>query len=272
MNTLTKNKKSIRESNSTEPAIASTGNNIQIHKATRTKFVNDMGSFRIHFNFPGYNISGNGDHGYGPLAAVVESFLDPGTWVRLHEHSNDEIISWVPDGTMRHDDVTVGKLVTDKDHLMVMNAGRSFWHEERTNPDDPPLRMLQIFVRPHTLYLAPKIQHGPLIPAKPDTWRKLVGPVGSSAPFHVRNDVEIWDIRLKPDSSVTFPREPGWDIYFFVFTGEIKVSGINFQEAETGLVQKPDANLTLNSLQNSVVVAFLINPNATITTQGTIGR
>jgi redox-sensitive bicupin YhaK (pirin superfamily) len=44
---------------------------------------------------------GNGDHGYGPLTAVVESFLDPGTWVQMHEHSNDEIISWVPNGTVR---------------------------------------------------------------------------------------------------------------------------------------------------------------------------
>lgn len=245
---------------------------MKIYKATRTKFVNDMGLFRIHFSFPGYSIPGNSDHGYGPLAAVVESFLDPGTWVRLHEHSNDEIISWVPDGTMRHDDVTVGKLATDKNHLMVMNSGRSFWHEERTNPDDPPLRMLQIFVRPHTLDLPPKIQHGPLTLAKPNTWRKFVGPEDSSAPFHVRNDVEIWDIHLESNSSVTFPSEPGWDIYFYVFTGEIKVSGTNFKAAETGLVQQPDANLTLNSVKNSVVVAFLIKPTATITRKGTVGR
>jgi redox-sensitive bicupin YhaK (pirin superfamily) len=252
--------------------VDATGNSMKIYKATRTKFVNDMGLFRIHFNFPGRSIPGNSDHGYGPLAAVVESFLDPGTWVRLHEHSNDEIISWVPDGTMRHDDVTVGKLATDKNHLMVMNAGRSFWHEERTNPDDPPLRMLQIFVRPYTVNLPPKIQHGPLTPAKPDTWRKFVGAEGSPAPFHVRNDVEIWDIRLESNSSVTFPSEPGWDIYFYVFTGEIKVRGTNFKEAETGLAQQPDANLTLNSIKNSVVVAFLIKPTATITREGTVGR
>jgi redox-sensitive bicupin YhaK (pirin superfamily) len=99
-----------------------------------------------------------------------------------------------------------------------------------------------------------------------------VGPEGSSAPFHVRNDIELWDLRLESNASVTFPREPGWDIYFYVFTGEIKVSGTNFKEAETGLVQKPDANLTLNSVQNSVVVAVLIKPTATITRKGTIGR
>jgi hypothetical protein len=79
---------------------------------------------------------------------------------------------------MRHDDRTVGKvvtdrghlLVTDRDHLMVMNAGWSFWHEERTLPDDPHLRMLQIFIRPHTIDLEPRIQHGPLTAPEPNTW------------------------------------------------------------------------------------------------------
>jgi hypothetical protein len=77
---------------------------------------------------------------------------------------------------------------------------------------------------------------------------------------------------LESNSSVTFPRGPGWDIYFYVFTGEIKVSGVNFKEAETGLVQKPDANLTLKAVSNSVVFAFLIDPAAPITRKGTIGR
>jgi redox-sensitive bicupin YhaK (pirin superfamily) len=51
---------------------------------------------------------------------------------------------------MRHNDRSTGKLITGPNHLMVMNAGRSFGHEERTLAGDPPLRMLQIFVRPHT--------------------------------------------------------------------------------------------------------------------------
>jgi len=245
---------------------------MKLYKSKRTRFKYDLDSLRIHFNFPGHRIPGNGDHGYGPLAAVVESFLDPGAWIPLHEHRNDEIVSWVPAGSMRHDDVTVGKLTVDQSHLLVMNAGSSFWHEERTNPEDPPLRMLQIFVRPHTVDLPPGIQHGPLLPAKPDTWRQLVGPVGSPAPFHVRNDIEILDIQVGANSCVAFPGVPGWDMYLYVFTGEIEVGGINFQEAETGLVQKPDAHLTLNSVKSSVVVAFLIKPTAVFTRQGTVGR
>ena len=60
---------------------------MQIYKAAQIKFVNDMGPFRIHFNYPGYCIPGNSDHGYGPLATVVESFLDPGMAHRQAVHA-----------------------------------------------------------------------------------------------------------------------------------------------------------------------------------------
>ncbi|WP_199233945.1 pirin family protein, partial [Pedobacter sp. HMWF019] len=98
--------------------------------------------------------------------------MDPDTWIKLHPHVNEEIISWVPDGVMRHGDPLSGELITDKDHLMIMNAGKGFWHEEKTLESDPPLRMLQIFVRPHTINLHPGIQHGALPAWKYNEWRQ----------------------------------------------------------------------------------------------------
>ncbi|MGO7624468.1 pirin family protein, partial [Rhizobium ruizarguesonis] len=66
-------------------------------------------------------------------------------------NDHGEIISWVPEGVMRHEDKAAGRLVIDRDHLMVMNAGASFWHYEETLASDPPLRMLKILVRPYAV-------------------------------------------------------------------------------------------------------------------------
>ena len=133
-----------------------------LFKGERTPFVRDMGGFIARLNMPGLLDPKSRDHGHGPLAMVVESTLNPGRLIAMHEHRNDEIISWVPDGVMRHDDKAQGRLVTDDRHLMVMNAGRSFWHSEETLPTDPPLRMLQVLVRPRAVDLEPRIQHGPI--------------------------------------------------------------------------------------------------------------
>ena len=244
----------------------------QIYKAPRTALTVPRGGFTIHLNFPGHNIPGHADHGYGPLAVIAESILEPGTWIRLHEHANDEIISWVPRSVMRHyNDLTVGELVTDPNHLMVMNAVRSFGHEERTLEDDPHLRMLQIIVRPHAPDLEPKIQHAPIAPPVAGAWRHLFGPEGAEAPFAVRNEIHLYDVRLDEGASAALTSLAGWDTYFYVFTGAVEVGGTRFGEAESAVVTG-DGGLTVTAEAETLLVAFLIDPDATITRAGTVSR
>ncbi len=251
------------------PAVA--GCTTTIYKAEGRHGVADQGKFVIHFHFPGYLLPEPTDHGYYGLAAVAESFMAPDTWIRLHEHRNDEIISWVPAGVMRHNDRTVGELVTDADHLMVMNAGRSFWHEEQTHAGDPPLRMLQIFVRPHTADLEPGIQHGPIPAPVTGEWRHLFGPDGSEAPFTVRNGVHLYDVQLDDGDAASLPEVAGWHTFFHVFEGEVLVDGVRFGQGQSGLIPGPGGQpVTAN--QPATLVAFLIDPAATVTKTGTVGR
>jgi len=242
-----------------------------LYKATRTNVTQNQGKFRIHFNFPGRNHPDHEDHGYGPLSTVVESFMNPDTLIGMHPHRNEDIISWVPAGVMRHDDGDDNVLVTDSDHLMVMNAGREFWHEERTNPEDPPLRMLQIFVRPHTLNMEPNIQHEPIPDPVENEWRHLFGPEGTDAPLFVRNEVDLYDARIGEGATVEIPTAGGRDTYFYVFEGELNAGGETFTEAESGLYTG-DGSLSAAATEESIVVAFTIDPDAEVTRQGTIGR
>jgi quercetin 2,3-dioxygenase len=239
-------------------------------KGERTPLVRDMGGFIVRPNMPGWLIPKSSDHGHGPLAMIVESILHPGRLIAIHEHQNDEIISWVPAGVMRHDDKTRGELMTDKDHLMVMNSGRSFWHSEETLPTDPPLRMLQIFVRPREVDLEPRIQYGPIASAPRNTWRHLFGPEGTDAPFYVRNEVDFYDIQLEPGAVVDFPSIPGRDLYFYVFSGAIAAQGQVFAEGEQGLMLNGEV-LSLQAREPTLMVAFLVNASAEITKKGTVG-
>ena len=244
-----------------------------LYTAPRTDVSRTQGGFRTDFNFPGRNHPEHGDHGYGPLATVVESFMDPGTLIPMHVHRNEEIVSWVPEGVMRHDDREGNELVTDPEHLLVMNAGSGVWHEERTLADDPPLRMLQIFVRPHSLGLEPGIQHEPLPAPAENEWRHVFGPEGSEAPATVRNDVRLYDASLDDGAEIALPSIGGYDTYLYVFEGSLSTGGETVDRAESGLlVGGGDQRTTITAQEESLLVAFLINPDAPVTRQGTIGR
>ncbi|TXN33557.1 pirin family protein [Methylobacterium sp. WL19] len=242
-----------------------------IRKATRTtEDAIDSGRFSARAYFPGHLKPGSEDHGLGPLATIMESFLAPGTHIKLHEHVVDEIVSWVPAGVMRHDDPKGGHLTVDADHLMVMNAGRGFQHEERTREDDPPLRMLQIFVRPQAAGLDPYIQHGRLPEPRVNEWRHVFGPAGGEAPFNVRNAVDCRDIRLVAGQTTSLPNKAGQATYFFVFTGFVTADDQTFGEAESGLVVA-DGNMRLEAVEDAVVLAFVIDASAEVCRGGTVG-
>ena len=172
---------------------------------------------------------------------------------------------------MRHDDRQGNELVTDPEHLMVMNAGSGFWHAEETLADDPPLRMLQIFVRPHSLGLDPTIQHEPIPDPAPNEWRHLFGPEETDAPLSVRNDVACYDCRLDANSNTALPGRSGWDTYLYVFDGGVTVGDVSLGFTESALITD-GSEAPVTATEDATLVAFSINPDAPITRQGTIGR
>jgi len=242
-----------------------------LYKQSRSQYRYQNGPFSIVPNLPGYAIPEHRDHGYGPLARFDDTTLEPGGFVAMHEHRNDEIITYITDGLVRHADSAGSSLVASPTKIMVMNAGRSFWHEEGTRPDDPTLRGLQIFVRPHTVDLEPNIQFKEISTPLPNEWRLLAGPENTEAPSFIRNDVRLYDAHLARGAEVAFPKRQGWDAFIHAYRGSIKVNGTNLETRESALlVGETDAQL--EALEDAIVVAFLINPKSRITNAGTIGH
>lgn len=227
--------------------------------------------FEVRLHRPGELVPGHGDHGYRALAAAAEVILQPGTIIPMHAQANEEVISWVPDGVMIHEDAAGNAYPVDPGHLAVMNAGSGIRHAERVAADAPAVRMIQFFVRPAALRLEPAFQYGPVAQEASGQWRELVGPEGEGAPFYVRNSVAMSDITLAPGQETLLPRRDGWDTWFFVYDGEVEVDGVAFSASESGLVSQP-GNVPLRAVSAARMAAFVIDPRAKVTRAGTTGR
>ena len=188
----------------------------------------------------------------------------------MHEHRNDEIISYVSDGMIHHADKAGGNFPISPSQIMVMNAGKSFWHKEQTKPDGETARVMQIFVRPHTVDLAPFIQLRNLEAPVPNTWRFLAGPENSDAPAIIRNDARLYDIHLGAGVRAPVPSWDNWDTLVHVYRGNAQVNGTALAQAEGALLVN-EIPAVVRSGSNATLLAFLINRHATLTHAGTIG-
>jgi redox-sensitive bicupin YhaK (pirin superfamily) len=95
-------------------------------------------------------------------------------------------------------------------------------------------------------------------------------PGWGEAPFQVRNAVDCRDIRFAPGQTTSLPTEAGRATYFVVFTGCVTADGQTFGEAESGLAVE-GGGMRLESVEDAVILAFVIDANAQVCRGGTVG-
>ena len=83
------------------------------------------------------------------------------------------------------------------------------------------------------------------------------------------DDVDCYDCRLDAGSTVGLPSRTGWHTYLYVFEGSVDIRGETLGHTESALMTG-DADVL--AIEDSILVAFVVNPDAPITRQGTIGR
>ena len=95
-------------------------------------------------------VSADGNPANAALGALVvwnDDEIAPGTGFGRHSHADMEIVTYVRQGAVTHDDSVgnVGRTVAGD--VRVMSAGTGISHSEH-NRDDDPLRLFQIWLRP----------------------------------------------------------------------------------------------------------------------------
>jgi redox-sensitive bicupin YhaK (pirin superfamily) len=184
----------------------------------------------------------------------------PGTLIPMHPHRDDEILTYLRSGSVKHLDSEGITEIISGSKLMMMNAGARFYHEELVLDAGGVLEGLQIFIRPEQSGLPPRVQFYDL-PEKfsVQKWRKLAG-TNKDYPVEIRSDTQIQDIRLEKGSSETLPISPGENQSFllYVFDGSIQVNDeIILEKGESVLIEMTSPTFT--ALATSDVVLFVTN-------------
>jgi redox-sensitive bicupin YhaK (pirin superfamily) len=96
-----------------------------------------------------------GDHydpdnvGFGLLMALNEEVLPPGEGFDEHEHRDVEIVTWVLEGALDHEDSAGNGGVARAGVVRRLSAGAGVSHSERNDATSPgPVRFVQSWVRP----------------------------------------------------------------------------------------------------------------------------
>lgn len=189
------------------------------------KYGKQHGGFGIQILYPGLIRPELHDTGLSTIGRIDHARINPGTLIPMHPHQDDEIITYLRSGRVKHSDSERHTGIISNQNLMVMNAGASFYHEERVMPEDGVLEGLQIFIRPEAAGLSPQVQFYDLPEIHSDNiWRKIAGK-GDDYPLQIRSNTWLMDLRLKKGEEIILPEAPAdhCAFLFYVFEGKINV-------------------------------------------------
>jgi len=176
-----------------------------------------------HFSFDHYYDPAN--LSFGPLRVFNDDVVQPGTGFPPHSHRDMEIITYVLEGELEHQDNLGNRGRVHPGEIQVMSAGTGITHAEYNPSKTDPLHLLQIWVLPLTRSLKPRWEQRQFTKA---TRQGRLLPVVSGADgdtLRIDQDSVIYIAALDPGQSVAHALAQGRRAYAFVISGALELNG-----------------------------------------------
>ena len=186
----------------------------------------DGGWFRArwHYSFDTYR-----DPEYvrfGTLRVFNDDRLVPGAIWPLHPHKDIEGLTYVVEGSFRHeDDVGGAPGPLPAGSVQRMTLGRGAWHSEQNASETEPMRFIQMWILPAEHGLEPGVEQKVFTQEdRTDTLLRVISGDGGDSVL-VHQDAHVFVSRLGERSSVSHPLAAGRGVYLYVIEGEADVVG-----------------------------------------------
>jgi len=205
-----------------------------------------------HFSFAGYH-DGN-RMGWGALRVWNDDTIAPQTGFPPHPHADMEIITYVREGAISHQDSLGNAGRTEAGDVQVMSAGTGITHSEY-NRENVTTRIFQIWIIPD--------ENG-----KPPSWGARPFPKGDRSGRFValasgfkedtealplRTNARVLGVTLKAGESTEYTLAPGRYAYLVPATGKVDLNGVQL-DARDGAAIRQESTLKVTALEDAELV------------------
>jgi redox-sensitive bicupin YhaK (pirin superfamily) len=187
----------------------------------------------------------------------------------MHPHINDEILTYLRSGYVEHTDSEGYSANISNTKLMLMKAGRSFFHEEKIIDQGKPLEGLQIFIRPGKKDLDPVVTFLELENIySEDHWRLIASPA-SKTTLQFTSQTWIYDRMVINQEQFKLPELAKGNLtcLLYVFNGQVRINNEIHLIKKDSLIIK-DELVTITATDKSELVLFITDEAAEHFDQG----
>jgi quercetin 2,3-dioxygenase len=164
--------------------------------------------------------------GYRALRVLNEDRVAPGQGFGTHAHRDMEILSYVLEGALRHQDSLGTGAIIKVGDLQRMTAGTGVLHGEFNASDTKPVHFLQMWITPERQRLAPGYEQRTFSAAnRLGRLTLLASRDGREGSVTIHQDVAVYSALLAAGARARLPLAAGRHVWIHVARGEFVLNG-----------------------------------------------
>ncbi len=210
---------------------------------------------RHSFSFGGYQ---DPDHlSFGSLRVINDDRVAGGAGFPTHPHRDMEILTYVVEGAVAHEDSMGNRKTVEAGRLQTMTAGTGITHSEFNPLPDQETRFLQIWITPREKGLTPG--YAEWQPDATSTGLSLMASAdGRDHSVVIQQDVDVYLFKANsnPNSNpVTLNPRSQRKQWLQVMTGSITLNGTELNEGDGAAIEK-ESTIELSGSPNASALFF----------------
>jgi quercetin 2,3-dioxygenase len=164
--------------------------------------------------------------GFRNLRVINEDRVQGGQGFGTHSHRDMEIVSYVLEGGLRHQDsIGTGSVIRPGD-VQRMSAGSGVRHSEYNASPDELVHFLQIWLLPSKTGIRPSYEQKSFTPEeKQGRLRLVVSPDGRDGSVSIHTDASLYVGLFDAGQAAELPLRSGRHAWVHVATGRARVNG-----------------------------------------------
>jgi redox-sensitive bicupin YhaK (pirin superfamily) len=194
--------------------------------------------------------------GFGPLRVINEDRVTPGQGFGTHGHSDMEIISYVLDGALEHQDSMGNGSVIRPGDVQRMSAGTGVRHSEYNASKTDPVHFLQIWILPEQDGIEPSYEQKYFSAEDKRGRLRLIGSRdGREGSVTIHQDADLYASVLADGETVRHELAAGRKGWVQVARGSVTVNGEQVRAGDGVALEGPSL-VELTGTSDTEVLLF----------------
>jgi len=194
--------------------------------------------------------------GFRTLRVINEDFVAGGRGFPKHGHRDMEIITYILEGALKHEDSIGNGSVIRPGDVQRMTAGTGVRHSEANASDSERVHLLQIWILPHTVGLEPGYEQKAFSEDDRRGRLKLIASEeGSDGSVVVHQDVKLFASIIPAGEQVEHTMDEQRYAWIQLARGSVSVNGEKAEQGD-GAIVVGESSLQIKAEENAEVLLF----------------